>query len=60
MDDGDGFDDLPSTHLDDDEYNEYLAREFDSVGGVKGDPPVGLWIGILIAILVAIACAVAL
>ena len=36
----DDFDDLPETHLDDEDYDEFLAREFDQDGRLKDGPPV--------------------
>jgi hypothetical protein len=54
-DDIEGFDDLPSTHLDDDEYDAFLARELDAEGRVRGEPRVTLWLGVGIAVLVILA-----
>lgn len=51
----DDFDDLPSTHLDDDAYEEFLARELDPQGRVRGEPRVALWLGVGIAALVVLA-----
>ena len=49
--DDDSYDDVPQTHLDDDSYEEFLNREFDGRGRLRGAPPVGLWIAILIHVL---------
>ena len=40
MSDDDDFDDIPDTHLDDEAYAEFLAREFDGDGRLKDGPPV--------------------
>ena len=56
-DDLEGFDDLPSTHLDDDEYEAFLARELDGRGRVRGEPRVALWLGLAILALVVLALA---
>ncbi len=46
-------DDLPSTHLDDDEYDEFLEREFDADGGLRGEPPVPrIILGIVLLVIV--------
>jgi len=39
---GEGLDaeDLPSTHLDDEAYDTFLAREFDREGRLQSGPPV--------------------
>jgi hypothetical protein len=50
-DEDDDFDDLPETHLDDDAYDEFLAREFDAEGRVRGDPPVTRFLIMLIVVL---------
>lgn len=64
FDDDDDSDDYPGTHLDDDAYDEFLAKEFDRKGGLREGPRFGLsielWIGLLTAIAIAIALAVAL
>jgi hypothetical protein len=51
----DDLDDLPTTHLDDDAYAEFLAKEFDAEGRLRDGPPVMLWIGVAIAVLVVFA-----
>lgn len=50
-DDVDGFDDFPETHLEDDDYEDFVAREFDPEGRLKGDPPIGWIIGLSIVLL---------
>lgn len=49
--DDDDFDDLPSTHLDDDEYEAFLDREMDGRGKLRGTPPVG-WILLVLGLIV--------
>jgi hypothetical protein len=50
--DGDDFDDIPATHMADDEYEEYVAAEFDAEGKEKGAPPVtAILLGLIAAIL---------
>jgi hypothetical protein len=56
-DDDEDFDDLPSTHLDDESYEEFVGRELDARGRVRGDPPVGTILVVLI-VLVAVAAVV--
>ena len=52
-DDVEGFDDVPTTHLADDEYEEFVAGEFDAQGREKRDPPVtAILIGLTALILV--------
>ena len=51
----DDGDDLPSTHLDDDDYEEFLAREFDAEGGLRGELPVTRIILGIVAILLVLA-----
>lgn len=51
----DDGDDLPSTHLDDDDYDEFLAREFDAEGGLRGELPVARVILGIVAILLVLA-----
>ena len=34
------YDDVPETHLDDEDYDEFLAREFDEDGRLRDGPPV--------------------
>jgi hypothetical protein len=49
-DDGDDF---PSTHLEDDDYDDFLAREFDREGGLRGElPVVRIILGIVVLLLV--------
>jgi hypothetical protein len=51
--DVEGFDDVPATHLADDEYDEFVAAEFDSEGREKRDPPVtAILLGLTVVILV--------
>lgn len=33
-------DDFPETHLDDEDYDDFLAREFDPDGRLRDGPPV--------------------
>jgi hypothetical protein len=48
----DGFDDIPATHMGDEEYDAFIASEIDAKGRVKGDPPVtAIILGITAAIL---------
>ena len=54
-DDVDGFDDFPETELDDDEYDEFVAREFDPDGALRGEPRVAWVIGLAIVLLLAVA-----
>lgn len=49
--DDDGDLDLPSTHLDDEDYDAFVAREFDARGRVKGDPPIGRIVLVLLAVI---------
>ena len=53
-DDPEDFEDLPSTHLDDEAYEEFLERELDAHGRPRGVPRVGLVIFVLIVILLAV------
>ncbi len=48
-------DDYPSTHLDDDDYDEFLAREFDGEGRLRDGPPVTRLILGLIAVVLLLA-----
>lgn len=51
--DDDGFDDIPSTTMEDDEYEQFVASEIDAKGRVKGDPPVtAILLGLTAAILI--------
>jgi hypothetical protein len=52
--DVEGFDDFPDTHLDDDEYDEFLEREFDTEGNLRGEPRVAWAIGLAIVLLLAL------
>jgi hypothetical protein len=54
-DDADGFDDLPETHLEDDDYDEFVRREFDAGGHLKEGPPVTVILVVLIILVLAIA-----
>lgn len=54
-DDTDDFDDLPETHLDDEAYEEFVGRTFDTGGRVRGVPPVGVVIAVLIVLVLAVA-----
>ena len=47
----DDFDDLPETHLDDEEYEEFLKREMDPGGRLREGPPVG-WILLVLTVIV--------
>jgi len=49
------FDDYPETHLDDDEYDEFVASEFDDKGRLKGTPPVPLIIGLIVVAILMFA-----
>lgn len=51
-DDDEAFDDLPSTHLSDEDYEQFLASELDAEGRVKGDPPVTALLLGLVAVIV--------
>ena len=51
----DDFDDLPQTHLDDEAYEEFLERELDAQGNVRGTPPVTVILLVLIVVVLAIA-----
>jgi hypothetical protein len=51
--DDDGFDDIPTTHMGDAEYEQFIAGEIDRKGRVKGDPPVtAILLGLTAAILI--------
>jgi hypothetical protein len=51
--DVDGFDDVPTTRLSDEEYDEFVASEFDAKGREKGAPPVtAILIGVTVLIVV--------
>jgi len=56
-DEGEALDDLPATHLDDEAYQEFLARELGADGRPRrgASPRVGLLILVLIVILLAVA-----
>lgn len=49
--DPDDFDDLPSTSLDDDAYDEFLAREFDADGQLRDERSITRFILLAIAVL---------
>jgi hypothetical protein len=53
-DDIDGFDDFPDTYLEDDDYDDFLSREFDRDGGLKPAPRVGWFIGLAIVLLLVL------
>ena len=53
--DDDDFDDLPSTHLDDEAYDEFLKREMDGQGRLRDGPPIGWILVVLIVIVLGIA-----
>ena len=53
--DVEGFDDYPETSLEDDDYDDFLAREFDREGRIRGEPPVAWFIGLAIVLLAALA-----
>jgi len=48
-------DDFPTTHLEDDDYEDFLAREFDREGGLRGELPVVRIILAIVGILVVLA-----
>ena len=48
-------DDFPGTHLDDDDYDAFLAREFDGSGHAKGDPPIARYVALVVLALIALA-----
>ena len=48
-------DDFPGTHLDDDEYDAFLAREVDAEGRAKGDPPIVRYVALVVLALVILA-----
>lgn len=50
----DGFDDFPVTHLEDDEYDEFLSKEFDADGRLRGEPRVRWAIGLAIVLLLVL------
>ncbi len=50
-DDYDDFDDLPSTSLDDDAYDEFLAREFDADGHPRDERSITRFILLAIVVL---------
>lgn len=55
-DDDDEFDDLPSTHLSEADYERFLASELDREGRVKGDPPVtSILLGLIALVVIAAA-----
>ena len=54
-DEGEGFDDFPETSLEDEDYDEFLAREFDAEGRLRGEPRVAWFIGLAIVLLAALA-----
>ena len=58
-DDADDFDEA-GIDLDDDAYDEFVAREFDRDGQLRDGPPVGRWIAAAIVAAIVIALAVAL
>ena len=50
----DGFDDFPVTHLEDEEYDEFLSKEFDGDGRLRGEPRVRWVIGLAIVLLLVL------
>ena len=48
-------DDFPDTHLDDDEYDAFLAREFDAQGRAKGDPQIARYVALAVLALIILA-----
>jgi hypothetical protein len=54
-DDGDAWDEV-GTHLDDDDYETFLAREFDGAGRLRDQPPVVKWIVAAIVGALVLAC----
>ncbi len=55
VDDDDGDFDEPETHLDDDAYEEFVAREFRGDGAVRGDPPIGAIVLLIVLSLLVLA-----
>lgn len=53
-DDIDGFDDFPATHLEDDDYDDFVSQEFDEDGRLRGEPRVAWAIGLAIVLLLAV------
>lgn len=49
------FDDLPLTHLDDEQYEEFVRRELDAGGRPRNGPPVALAIAVLTLLVFALA-----
>lgn len=45
------FDDIPETHLDDEDYEAFLEREFDADGQLRDGPPVTRFLLIAIVML---------
>jgi hypothetical protein len=55
VEDPDDFDDLPSTHLEDDEYEAFLRRELDAEGRPRESLPVTAILVALIVVVLALA-----
>jgi hypothetical protein len=53
--DDDDFDDLPSTHLDDEAYETFLATEMDREGRLREAPPVGRVLAAIVVVLLIVA-----
>jgi len=49
--DAEGFDDLPETELDEEEYEAFLEREFDGAGRLRPAPRVGWFLALAIVLL---------
>lgn len=55
MSEPDDFDDRPETHLDDEDYEAFLDREFDAAGRPRPPIPVTTILVVLIVVVLAIA-----
>ena len=53
--DPDDFDDLPETHLEDEDYEAFVRRELDDRGRPRGTPKVTAIILLLILVVLAVA-----
>jgi hypothetical protein len=51
----DDFDDLPETHLGDEDYASWLERESGPEGDLSRSPSVGFWIALFLLVVLAIA-----
>ena len=52
---GDYPEEGPPTHLDDEDYDAFLSREFDARGHIKGDPPIARYVVIAVIGLIVLA-----